>query len=149
MLIRPIKIDDVRRATDLVRAHYEEVEGDKAGNALDPDWVAFGELERAGRLFCLGVFDGWALVGYSLNIDVPAHLHYRGTHYAQNSAFFVAKKHRRGGTGRALMAATEAAAKALGATRLLTHAKVGTAYERMLDRSGFRVVEVMHGKELH
>ena len=145
MQIRHIKIDEVRRASDLVRAHHAEVEPE---HELDPDWVAYGEIEAAGRLFVLGVFSGEALVGYSINVDVPAHIHYRGTHYAQNQAFFVAEANRRGGTGRALLEATEREAKRRGASRLLTHAKLGTAYEAMLDRSGFRVVEVLHGKEL-
>lgn len=147
VLIRLITIDDVRRAADLVRAHYDEIARKKHLRVLDPDWVAYQTHEDAGRLFSLGAFDGETLVGYSLNVDVPAHLHYRGLHYVQNDVLYVADAHRSTGTGARLMEATRREAKRRGAVEMLWHAKSGSALHRVLDGRA-ELVDLIYSQEL-
>lgn len=138
----------VRDATALVQAHYEEVATDKRLMVLDPDWDRFIELEQAGALLTLIARVEEEVVGYSVSILVPNHLHYRGLAYACNDLIFLRQENRRSGLGLRLIQATETHAIATGHRALLWHAKEGTPLDLTLRRMGYRVQDVLLLKEL-
>lgn len=149
-IIRSVTVDEWRRlGAGLFVEHYDEIARKKHIRVLDPDWVTYGNLEAAGRLIALAAFDGEAMVGYSVSIDVPSHLHYRGVHYVQNDVIFVAESHRATGVGGRLMAATKSHARSLGAIEMLWHAKKLSALDLALSQSKTaELVDLIYSQEL-
>lgn len=146
-----IKLGSVRAveaATALTREHYDEVCTNKALMVLDPDWARFAELEDAGQLVTLLVFDGDELAGYSVNLVVDKHLHYQGLAYLSNDIFFVREASRRGGIGKRLVRETERVSRELGLRACAWHAKEGSTFERLLRSMGYPVQDIFLLKEL-
>lgn len=133
-------------AAELARAHWAETEAglmpEGPSIAVDLYWA----LEKADALVAFGAFDGAELVGYSLAILGP-HLHYNVL-YAQHDLLFVRADHRRGTLGLRLKDITEVAVKARGAKFVVWHAKPGSAFNTILERTGYIVEETVYRKDL-
>lgn len=132
----------------LLEEHWAEIALDRDTVKLDPLWTRYEQLEDAGVLHILAVWDGGALVGYSVNVYVDQHPHYAGLSYLQNDVFFLKSTHRRGRLGARLLGATEALAKELGAAMVLLHAKEHTPMQTLLAASGYRVQDVMYSRRV-
>ncbi|QHE86314.1 hypothetical protein [Hydrogenophaga sp. BPS33] len=146
--IRPIKVTEwIDKVGPLLDEHYQEVALNKDLMRLEPDLIAYAELERADRLIALGAFSGEQMVGYSVSILGQA-LHYASLRTAHNDVVFVSKEHRFGSLGIGLIQRTEAAAKDRGVQMLLWHAKQGTPLEGLLPRMGYGVQDVIFSKGL-
>lgn len=146
--VSPDSVALVEAATELTQAHYDEIATDKRLMVLDPDWKRFHDLEAADALLTLIMRVDGEMVGYSVSILVPQHLHYRGLAYAHNDLIFVRKDMRGHGRGVRLIKATEYWTKEMGHRALLWHAKEGTPLDTLLRRMGYRVQDIMLLKEL-
>lgn len=132
----------------LLKAHYDEVAKNKDVMVLDPDWDRYIALDDAGVLVVLGVFsEDEQLLGYSVGL-VTSHLHYRGLTYYQNDVLFLAASARRSHIGIDLIEATERVAGARGARFVCWHAKQGTALDRLLDRRGYGVQDIIYSRRI-
>lgn len=131
----------------LLRAHYEEIARNKDVMVLDPDWERYETLEKQGHLLSIGAFDGGKLLGYSVNFVVPHH-HYKGLIYCQNDVLFVAMEARRSRLGLDLIAETEKRASARGAQLVCWHAKKDSVLDRLLDRQGYGVQDIIYSRRI-
>jgi GNAT superfamily N-acetyltransferase len=138
-----------KHGTELFKAHFDEIALNKECTTLDPDWDHYRKLEQAGVLFALGAWHDKKLVGYSATLLIPQHLHYRGLCYASNDVLFVAPEMRGGSLGARLMRETEDAARGRGASRIIWHAKKGSALDRVLShREIYSVQDILYSRLL-
>lgn len=147
--IRPMSIAQLRDLGGaLLKAHYDEVAKNKDVMVLDPDWERYLALDAQGALVVLGVFsDDEMLLGYSVGV-VSNHLHYSGLTYYHNDVLFLASSARRSHVGIDLIEATERAAGARGARFVCWHAKQGTALDRLLERRGYGVQDIIYSRRI-
>lgn len=144
--MRPLAISElVLAGGELLSAHWAEVAREKDLMVLDPAWDKYLALERNGTLLSIGAYAGVELVGYSVGLVLP-HMHYQGMIYYQNDVLFVAPEHRRSRLGVDLIEATEAAAEERGAVWHAWHAKKGSTLDRLLDRRGYGVHDIIYGR---
>jgi len=101
----------------------------------------------AGVLHPLGVFVGDELVGMCAVLVSPV-LHHQGKLIAATETLFVAKAHRAGGAGLALLRAAESVALAVGAAGLYVTAPVGGRLEQILPRQGYHATNRVFYREL-
>jgi GNAT superfamily N-acetyltransferase len=149
MRITPIPITTVLAQVEMLREHWQEVARNKGVMVLKPDAAAYDALERAGLLIVLGAFDGDTLVGYSVSIFNPAHLHYADLACVHNDAIFVAPEYRGASrAGLSLIRETERIAKERGARLVLWHAKEGTTLAALMPRLGYGVQDIVFSREV-
>lgn len=150
MEIRPISVvEQLPRVTELLREHWEEIALNKSLMVLKPNVELYAALEARNLLVSFGAFDGDEMVGYSVTILQPSHLHYADLCMATNDVLFVRQAHR--GASRAglqLIRATEQACKEQGAQLMLWHAKPDTALLALMPRLGYGVQDVIFSREL-
>lgn len=101
-----------------------------------PDREGYQRLLDAGVLYPLGVFVADELVGLCAVLVMPV-LHFGGKIIATTETLFVAKAHRAGGVGIALLRAAEDLARAAGAGGLYITAPVGGRLERLMPHVGY------------
>ncbi len=150
MQIREISVvEQLPMVEPLLREHWEEIALNKRLMVLKPNAELYAKLEAQGLLVSFGAFDGDELVGYSVTVLAPSHLHYADLFMASNDVLFVRQSHR--GASRAglqLIRATERACKERGARLMLWHAKPGTALQALMPRLGYGVQDVIFSTEL-
>ena len=146
--IRASSVDEMRKHGDaLFKAHFEEIATNKDSTKLDPDWRHYELLEASGLLFTLAAWhekarpDHDVLVGYSANLLIPKHLHYKDLRYVSNDVLYVHPDYRGGSTAGRLMMETRKAARARGAKRMLWHAKKDTALAAILTKRESCIVQ--------
>lgn len=125
---RPSEHQDSIRA--LMFDHWHETE-DKFEDEPAPNFESYKALEEAGFVVAFAAFDGEVMVGYAVGY-VLGHMHYPITH-AQHDSLYL-KKEYRGRTGLKLMSKLEEACGGKGANYIVWHAKVGSAFDRILRR---------------
>lgn len=137
--IRPITVAEAFDAP-VFAALSDEYEREAARNpnllGSKPDRNAYEQLVAAGLLHPLGVFVNGELVGMATVLVTPV-LHFGGKVIATTETLFVAKAHRAGGTGRALLHAAEAVALEAGAAGLYVSSPAGGRLERFLPLAGY------------
>ena len=99
----------------------------------DPNWDRYLELEAAGILRPIGLFDGDRLVGFAtyLLYELP---HFKGTRLASCEGIFAEPDVRKRGGGIKLIRALFRAAKEDGAHGIFLGAKAGTAAAKVYER---------------
>jgi len=120
---------------------------DLAGSTV-PDRAGYQALFEAGVLHPLGVYVGDELAGFCTVLLSPV-LHHHGRLIAIMESLFVARAYRKGGAGRALLAAAERVAREQGALGLHINAPTGGVLERVLPRQGYRAVNQIFYRPLH
>jgi hypothetical protein len=133
-------VDLARRSglSELLRAHWEEVADDKSVIALNVDWSAYLQMEKAGSFVGFSVRAGTALVGYS-GFFVNRSPHYRDHVFALNDVIYL-KPAYRGVTGLRLIIETETALADMGVSKILYHTKA-TALLGNETRDSLSVIE--------
>jgi len=137
---------DVREECgDLIAAHWREI-AVWQDIPLDPDWVAYENLERIGMLSIYTVrTENNKLVGYAVFI-MRKHIHYKGHSWAANDIVFVDPDYRDGRVGRNLVKFWEQDLKARGINVVHVNVKVGhPALDLVLRFEKYKTVE--HGLE--
>lgn len=141
------KIDECH---GLLMAHREELTTHKHIMALKPDVARYKQLEDAGALVTLVLYDDDVIVGYSVTILTHA-LHYEDLAMAVNDLIFVRRDLRKGRWGFKLIAETERIAKErLGGRPVLItfHGKPDTPFAGIMPRLGYAVQDIIFSKEL-
>jgi len=137
--IRPLTVDEVFGAPvfnalcDEYRA--EALRNPDLSGGL-PDRAGYQVMFDAGLLHPLGAFVGEQLVGICAVLVSPV-LHHGGKLIATTETLFVAKAHRAGGAGLALLRAAESVALDAGASGLYVNAPVGGRLARVLPHQGY------------
>lgn len=117
----------------LFERHFDELRNGR-DLKVRPAFALYDALHAQGALHCLAALTDGQLVGYSVNVLMPRHLHYEYS-YLQNDVLFVDKPYRQSSVGARLIAATRQLAKKLQVNQLLWHCKQDTQLHTMLERS--------------
>jgi GNAT superfamily N-acetyltransferase len=137
----------VQEVQPLLQMHYQELTLHKDVVKLDPQWKEYALLEQLGRFLVFTAREDGDLCGYNA-FFLTRHLHYAGLTVAQNDVFFLAPDHRRGTTALRFLRYCEEQLRALGADKLVYHAKLSNNFAPILHRLGYADEEVMAGKLL-
>ena len=112
-----------------------------------PDRAIYDQLEAVGMIYPLAaVTDNGDLAGFA-SVLMCASGHHAGKAVATVETLFLAKAHRKGGAGRALLREAEVLAKHVGAAGLYCSAPVGGPLERILPRIGYTATNTIFLKE--
>ena len=135
----------------LFEAHWRAIASDKGVIKLEPAWDQYLAMEQAGQLHVMTVRDGSALVGYFFAKVCP-HLHYASSLTAWSDIFFILPQFMKGLAGgvrlRRLIREVEKMLGALGVQKVYIVSKKAHDLSRLLDREGYRFVELVHTKLL-
>jgi GNAT superfamily N-acetyltransferase len=139
LVIREIEAaDHIDGVMDMLRENWAETGFDFE---LRPNVDLVRLLQQRGVMFVLVAFDGEQLVGYSSAVLGP-HVFNPDILTCESSALFVLPAWRKTSAGARLIAATEQAAKARGANRMLWHTRAGTPLAATLERRGYQPADV-------
>jgi GNAT superfamily N-acetyltransferase len=114
---------------------------------FDPDVAFYQLLYDREMAFAVGAFDGDNVVGYC-TVMVVSHPHNPSVKIASNDGMFVLPKYRNGLTSGRIIKFAEAQAKHMGATRFTWHCRSGTAFADMLQRKGYKPVDIVVMRDL-
>lgn len=129
-----------REAEPLLQQHWEEIALNKDIIKLNPDWKAYGELDRVNALRVFTARKDGKLVGYFVVIVSKA-LHYADHLFANNDIIFLTKPARKGLTGVKLIKFAIDSLKAEGITKLHINTKAHQPFDPILERLGFEEIE--------
>ena len=129
-----------REAEPLLQQHWEEIALNKDIIKLNPDWKAYGELDRVNALRVFTARKDGKLVGYFVVIVSKA-LHYADHLFANNDIIFLTKPARKGLTGVKLIRFAIDSLKAEGITKLHINTKAHQPFDPILERLGFEEIE--------
>jgi GNAT superfamily N-acetyltransferase len=130
----------------LFEKHWEEINRMKHLFVLNPDWDMYDKMEQSDLMVLITVRAEGALVGYAAYTKMH-HPHYKNVMIAQNDVVFVLPEHR-GQTGRRLIQAAEAALESMGIQCVTMHVKPYKNFGPMLERTGYKLHELVYLKEL-
>jgi GNAT superfamily N-acetyltransferase len=133
-------------AEPMLAAHHEEI-GRFKQFPLDPDLERYRRLDDEGRLITLLATVDEQIVGYSCSI-VQSNLHRKSLIFCQNDVLYVTPEHRKGRIGLFLIRETIHRAHTLGAKLVLWHAKPETAFNELLPRMGYEIMDVIWAKAI-
>lgn len=135
--------DDARRLAEL---HWLETEQSFSAQRPELDIEAYRALESIGACIAFAAFNGGLMVGYVCGF-VVRHMHYNMI-VAQHDVLFLHPDYRKSILGIRLIRCFERAAIEAGAERILWHAKIGSQFERILQRMGCKPEEMIYCKEI-
>ena len=145
--IRASDVDELRTyGSEMFAEHYLEV-ADTEVMQLEPNWTFYYDQENRGVLVALTVWcvDTEALAGYSVSV-FGSHRNYAKQMVMENLLFFIRKPYRSLGLAGDLLSATAAAAKEAGCVKWTTHAKPGTAFDKVLARKKLKLEEKIYSE---
>lgn len=99
----------------------------------DPDWEQYEQLEAAGVLRPIGVFDGDRLIGFA-NYMLYTIPHFAGKRLASSESLWVDKDYRHTGAGRLLISRLFDFAREDGAFGIYLGAKIGTRAAQVFEK---------------
>ena len=130
----------------LIIKHWEEIALNQDIIELNPDWDAYGELDRSGLLRVFTVRNKVeSLVGYFVVI-VSRSLHYKDHVFANNDIIFVLPEYRKGTTGIKLIDFAERELEAEGIRALNINTKDHQSFDAILQRRGYQMIERVYSK---
>lgn len=131
--IRPIlPTVEAPKVRSMLLEHWQETESDFKDEP-QPNMEAYKVCEDAGLVVAFGAFDGDEMIGYAVAFVVP-HMHH-GFICAQHDLLFVKKEYRASRTGLILKRRLEEACVAKGAVRIFWHAKPGSTFSKILQKT--------------
>jgi hypothetical protein len=134
-------------ALPLLDRHYEEIAQFKDVQKLDPDWEAYGAIERAGKLWVMTVRDRGILVGYMVMVINRA-LHYKTLMMATEDIHFLLPEYRKGLTGYRLLVKTKQAMKDLGCKLAIMRCKAGMSHSVLFERLDGELSDLVYAFKL-
>lgn len=145
---RIVPISAVDQLPQMLALQREKATDADLGRVLDPDVDAYRKMEAAGVLISLGAFDKGELVGFSVSMLCPRHLHYAGLVFGQNDVIFVKDEYRESQLLTMLVRETELLCKARGARMMFWHAKPDTGFGELLQRLMYGVQDLVFTKSV-
>jgi len=138
----------VRREIEpLLEEHWKEIALNKEIIKLNPDWRAYGELDKINALRIYTARKEGKLMGYFV-ILVSRSLHYKDHLFANNDIVFLRKSARRGLTGLKLVKFAVESLQAEGVTKLHVNTKTHQPFDPIMERLGFEEIETVFSKVL-
>lgn len=134
ILIRQCNISEVLNSIDLLNEYANEsaISGLPSPTAKSE---MYKHMEIIGALYTIGAYINDILIGY-ITLLSPVLPHY-SVLITVTESFFVAKKHRKGGTGLKLLREAESYAKKQGSPGLLVSAPFGGSLAEVLPHIGY------------
>lgn len=135
MEIKPVSYSDILNApnaSELLTEYGAECSIPEIGE-IHPQAAMYAQMEASGLMRTFGMFHAEQLAGFAseLLFVLP---HY-GLKVATIESIFLARQHRSGRAGNALMSTIEDRARAEGCVTALYNARAGSSFERMLSLS--------------
>lgn len=131
--------DQIVRLRPLLESNWAETGFDFP---FDPDQKAYRSFYEAGIAFALVAEDRGEPIGYCCVMVVP-HPHNPSVLCGSNDALFVAPECRGGPAAARLIHAAEEEAKRRGASYFTWHCRAGTQLACVLERHGYKPVDVV------
>lgn len=130
----------------LIPAHYEELCVTK-DFPVEPDFVAYDRLNKAGMLKAITCRSDGELIGYIIFVVQP-HLHYMSCITAFEDLYYVKKEYRKGRTGIKLFQFSELVLKGAGVKRIIMHTKIHLDNSRLFEYLGYKNTDKLFTKLL-
>ena len=132
----------------LLRDHWHEV-AHFPDIPLEPDWEAYDQVERAGRLKMFTVRVGGVLVGYAAYI-INHNPHYKSSLQAVQDVIFIAPAHRKARVGAHLILYADTYFRGQGVQAVYQHSKAKKELDMgpLLKRLGYELVDTLWAKRL-
>ncbi len=144
----PLSIDVFEReGADLRQVHYEELVLNQEDVKLDMDWDLYKQLEAAGKLLSIGVWEDEILIGYAL-FTVSMHHLFKGLKYACNVGFVIHPDKRQNNLGQRLMKLSEELLRRMGVKKVCISVRGDSSAQRLLKGSGYTHEEEVLSKLL-
>lgn len=139
--------DNLDQLRALHAAHWAETEVHRHGTAMNPDYQRVLDLEQQGRYFLIIArhSSGDLVANYGLFLGKSTHTQ---ALTASEDTLFVAREHRRGRLGVALIRYAEDALALLGAEELNVSVKAVNNVGPMIERMGYLPVGTQYTKLL-
>ena len=148
MRIEEIKLTDhIDEMWELFSLHRDELATHKDIMVLKPDWDRYRNLENAGMLLTLAVYDENKIIGYSVTL-LYHNMHYFDLADAFNDVLYIHSSYRNRPWGIRLIKRTEDEVRKRGAKMMLFHGKPGTVFSTIMPRMGYNVQDIVLSKEL-
>lgn len=128
----------------LLEKHWEEIAHFK-DIPLDPDYSAYENGEKAGRIRVFTARHDGVLVGYA--VFYLGNLHYKSTATAAQDILFVLPEHR-GMTGYRLIEYCDNQLRSEGIKVVYQHVKVAHDFGPLLKRMGYVAVDNLYARRL-
>nr|DAU11264.1 MAG TPA: acetyltransferase domain containing protein [Caudoviricetes sp.] len=117
-----------------VATEYQQETQNMAIGNPSVQFERYRELDKLGKLKCLGAFEDGALVGL-VGVTLARSQHYAFP-IATMESFYLRKAHRKGANGLRLLRATKEMAKREGAPGLVIMAPPGSSYDKLCEKLG-------------
>lgn len=137
-----------RQIEPLIKSHWEEIALNKDSIKLNPDWKEYARLSDSGALRIYTAREDGDLVGYFVVI-VSKSIHYKDHLFANNDIIFIDKEHRKGTAGIRLIKYAVEQLEAEGITLININTKVHQAFDVVLERQGFNLIERVYSKKVN
>jgi len=137
-------VDEIKH---LIQLHWEEIALNKDFIKLNPCWESYEQLEEGGKLRIFTARDDGVLVGYFVVI-VAHNIHYKDHLFAVNDIIYLHQDYRKGFAGIRLIKFGEKCLKEDGASVLTVNTKTHQAFDPVLERLGFNLIERVYSKPL-
>lgn len=138
VVIRQCKVADIQHASNIEALMQEYASESHVIELPAPNvqWGHYQAMEGMGTLGAIAAFKGDELIGFVgiISNKLPHH----GATIAIVESFFVAKEHRKSGSGLRLLRAAEQYAIDVGSPCLLVNAPHGGSLEMVMPRMGYR-----------
>lgn len=129
-----------KEAEVLIKEHWEEVAVNKEKIKLNPDWEAYEDLEKVGRIKIFTARDDEKLIGYFV-VFVGRNIHYKDHIFATNDIIFITEKYRKGFLGAKLIKFAKKCLQEDGVSVLNINTKVHKPFDLLMERLGFKLIE--------
>lgn len=134
LTIREVRIaDHIEEIEAMIQANWAETGFDFD---LRLNHTMLVQLQELGAMFAVAAFDGDRLVGYSTAM-IGAHTFNPEIICCNSDALYVLPEWRKSSAGARLIVATEHAARARGAVRMLWHTRAGTPLAAAMKKRGY------------
>lgn len=131
----------------LMMAHWDEVECDARSGKPNPQWGQYEYFEDQDLLIAYAAYDNGVMIGYCM-VLVAEHLHY-GWLYGQHDVLYLAPEYRSSSVGLRLKGECEKRLMERKARFVIWHAKPGSTFAKILQKSKYELEEEVYIKELH
>jgi GNAT superfamily N-acetyltransferase len=114
---------------------------------LNPDWAFYRAEYRAGRLIFVTARAGRELIGY-MTMTLRRHPHYSQVRIAIDDLHWLHPSYRGRGSGKAMIAFAEAAARQAGASIFSMRCKADSPHGWLFEQLGYRLTDHVYIKDL-
>lgn len=132
-------------AKELLELHWNEIAVNRDKIKLNPDWDAYFDLERKGKLRIFTARENGRLIGYFVVI-VGVNLHYKDHVFAVNDILYLHSSWRKGLTGVKLIKFAEKCLQLEGVSVMSINTKTHRPFDSLMSYLKYDLVERVYQK---